>query len=138
MKNNYRGSSHRVNRNLNSGFLDAERIVELEVPRGRGDQNKDIDYFLNLTFDIPAKPTDALILALMFMFFYTFVSSITYELILQSSGETFKIVLFLLIVVVLFPTLLSFYAVTRNIQLLMGAIYRFVFSLVGIVFGVML
>jgi len=137
MKNTYRDSSHHVKRHLSAGVL-GERIEDIEIPRGRGDHNKDLDYFLNLTFDIPAKPTDALILALMFMFFYTFVSSITYALILQNLAETYKIILFVLIIVVLFPTLLSIYAVSRNIQLLMGVIYRFIFSLIGIVFGVML
>ncbi|MEI6428057.1 MAG: hypothetical protein WCO45_06650 [Pseudanabaena sp. ELA607] len=115
-----------------------ERIEEIEVPRGRGNKNKDINYFLNLLFDIPPKPTDALISALLFMFFYTFVSSIIYDLILLNTAETLKIVMFVLVVVVLFPTLLSFYAITRNIQLLMGVIYRFVFALVGVVFGTML
>lgn len=120
-----------------SGIFGDRRETRL-ISRGRGDHNKDIDYHLNLLFDIPVKPTDALILALMFMFFYTFVSSITYDLILQNLAETYKIILFVLIIVVLFPTLLSVYAVNRHTQLLMGVIYRFVFSLVGIVFGVML
>jgi hypothetical protein len=137
MKNNYRDSSHHVKRHLSSGVM-GERIEEIEVPRGRGNKNKDINYFLNLLFDIPPKPTDALISALLFMFFYTFVSSIIYDLILLNTTETLKIVMFMLAVVVLFPTLLSFYAITRNIQLLMGVIYRFVFALVGVVFGTML
>lgn len=137
MNENNRDLSHHVKRHLNSGVM-GERIEDISIRRGRGDRNKDINYFLNLLFDIPAKPTDALLDALLVMFFYTFMSSLTYELILQSSGETYKIVLFILIVVVLFPILLCFYAVSRNIKLLMGVIYRFVFALVGIVFGVML
>jgi hypothetical protein len=137
MNENNRDSSHHVKRHLSSGVM-GERIEEVSIRRGRGDRNKDINYFLNRLFDIPAKPTDALIEALLFMFFYTFISSITYDLILQGLVETYKIVLFILVVVVLFPTLLCFYAVSRNIQLLMGVIYRFVFALVGIVFGVIL
>lgn len=138
MKNNYRDSPHHhVKRLLNSGFQ-GERIEEIDIPRGRGDKNRDIDYFLHLFLDIPPQPTDALIQALLFMFFYTFVSSIIYDLILLNTAETFKIVIFILTIVVLFPALFGFYAISRNIQLMMGCLFRFVFALVGIVFGIIL
>lgn len=130
--------AYRVVSEVRSSGINGERREERFIPRGRGNSNRDINFFLHLFFDVPPKPTDALIQALLFMFFYTFVSSTIYDLILLSSAETFKIVMFVLIIVVLFPTLFGFYAISRNIQLLMGVIYRFVFAIVGIVFGVML
>lgn len=130
--------AYRVVSEVRSSGINGDRRDERLIPRGRGNSNRDINFFLHLFFDIPPHPTDALIQGLLFMFFYTFVSSIIYDLILLNTAETFKIVMFVLIIVVLFPILFSFYAISRNIQLLIGVIYRFVFALVGIFFGVML
>ena len=130
--------AYRVVSEVRSSGINGDRRVERFIPRGTGNSNRDINFFLHLFFDIPPKPTDALIDALLFMFFYTFVSSIIYDLILLNSTETFKIIMFVLIILVLFPILFSLYAIGRNIQLLMGAVYRFVFALVGIIFGIML
>jgi hypothetical protein len=127
--------AYRVSEVRSSGIFGDRRETRL-VERGKSDRNKNKDYHLEYLLDMPSQLSDVIIVGLSFMSLYFFVSSIISELIIKHP-DTFKVVLLLIVLFVALPVFLSIYAISRNIKLMFGVLYRFMFASVGILFGVL-
>ena len=126
--------SHQVRERLNSGVL-GDRIEEHSIQRGSSDRNRNIDYHIAKLFDIPSQLPDALIVGLLFMSLYFFAASIITELLLKHP-DALKVVLLLLFLFVILPIFFSFYAISQNVKLIWGVLFRALFATTGILFGV--
>lgn len=136
MSNNERArDAYRVSEIRSSGVFGDRRVTRL-VERGKSDHNKNKDYHLEVMLDIPSQFPDQLVVGLSFMSFYFFASSIICQLIIKSP-DAFKIVLLLIFLFAVLPIFLSFYAISRNLKLFWGVLFRALFAVTGSLFGVL-
>ena len=135
MNNEKDQNPHQVSEVFSSGAL-GERREDRYIQKNRSDSNQNIDYHIAKICDIPSQLSDVLIVGLLFMSSYFFLTTITSEL-LFNHPDSFKIVLLLLFLVVIFPIFFAFYAVSRNAKLLWGILFRASFACTGILFGVL-
>lgn len=129
--------SHQVRDRLSSGVL-GEKTEEHYIQRGlgSGDHNQNIDYHIAKICDIPSQLFDVLIVGLLFMSSYFFITTVILELLFKYP-ESLKVVLLLLFFVLIFPVFFAFYAINRNIKLIWGVLFRAFFACTGILFGVL-